>query len=327
MRERIRQKTFKVILPYGVAIGTVPGGQSATGSADRADPRSLSVKAGCIAAEPPLRAYDRPPAAAAEPQLPLLPAPTLPDGGSVLDAPSVAAMLAKAFAPLSSAGEELLPGEMSVSSLSHGPGLVPGTGVPRSGFHPYSFRRPAARVRLFAVSMPRTRSDQHAHRASPIEYRASCTLHVHAQICGIADFAERLQGLVSDAPPWLEVRLVDLPGHGRRTVKNSTGGLCKCAFQQQGVVGAAGDASIVDYVSHQLDELVDSLTNELWPLIVAPDGSHFPGGFVPYALYGRLSLNRLSRLPCAPTVVPLRPANRLTERAACPGLASRLAPS
>ena len=157
MRERIRQKTFKVILPYGVAIGTVPGGQSATGSADRADPRSLSVKAGCIAAEP---------------QLPLLPAPTLPDGGSVLDAPSVAAMLAKAFAPLSSAGEELLPGEMSVSSLSHGPGLVPGTGVPRSGFHPYSFRRPAARVRLFAVSMPRTRSDQHAHRASPIEYRA-----------------------------------------------------------------------------------------------------------------------------------------------------------
>lgn len=130
---------------------------------------------------------------------------------------------------------------------------------------PADVRRPNARVRLFAVS-------------------------------GIADFGARLQGLVDSAPQWLEVRLMDLPGHGQRANNITTDGLPPCAFRQSEDAQRpnAGGESAKAYVLQQLTDLVEQLVDEMWPLLLNGEASRLDttaggggsSGFVPYALLG-----------------------------------------
>ena len=287
VQHRIKEKTFKVVLPYGMAIASVPGGSTSTSTSRGMDrsahgqgQRSDSSTSGAVAVHTASDAVALPVSAS---QLrPPLKRPDQPSGENIQPS-EVHGLLEARLAPLSAAKHGLLPGEELARTR-------PNTVEPR---------RPHARVRLFAV-------------------------------CGVADYAARLQGLMNAAPPWLEVRLIDLPGHGYRAKGTTTDGLGPAAFQQStvgdgdGISAPAGsrvtdsflggegsgDAAAAVYVSEQLALLVNQLVEEIWPLVKAEPANGFPTGFIPYALFG-FSFGALVayRLEC-----------RLRERGAPPAL-------
>jgi len=86
---------------------------------------------------------------------------------------------------------------------------------------------------------------------------------------GVADSAVSMRKWVSSAPHWLEVRVVELPGHGYLT-----DGLPSCSKQ------VADPLSISD-IKEQRYEFVKSLADQLGPLLVNESGE-----YVPYSFYG-----------------------------------------
>ena len=279
VQHRLANHSFKVVLPYGVCIGTAPGGLTAPASAALAPPL-ISARPPQSVAQPQPRpvattaAAPRFPAtcgllartggASASPPPPpppqLFPPPQLlmpGGGGGSFDSASFEAAVASLYPPLGSAagsGEAppLLPGEERSASLR-------------------TLHRPHARVRLIAIA-------------------------------GMADFAARLQSLADGAPAWLEVRLLDLPGHGGRSQKMTREGLPPCAFPHQPVAAdeaapeGAGDAAAT-IAATATASLVSRLVDELWPLLVCTGPADEPPAaergadssshrWVPYALFG-----------------------------------------
>ena len=86
---------------------------------------------------------------------------------------------------------------------------------------------------------------------------------------GVADSAVSMRKWVSTAPPWLETRVVELPGHGYLT-----DGLPPCSEQ-------VSVPLTVCNIEDQRREIVKSLADQVELLLINESGQH-----VPYSFYG-----------------------------------------
>ena len=240
-RRRVNNHTLQIVLPYGVCIGTVP---SSNGTPQRA------LHAATMTPTPP--------AAFNHSRLSSAPFSASPAASSAASHTSISAS-AVSLAPMDTTlePEPPLPGggdclsssftawlSSALPPLGECAASLPGEEKYYEG--PASHLKvprpkPNARVRLFVVS-------------------------------GLADQALKLVGLSHNAPEWLEVRLLDLPGHGSRQVGQTIDGLPPCASQSTPETHAMP-------IEDQLQCLCDQLANEMLPLITGDRA-------IPYALLG-----------------------------------------
>lgn len=86
---------------------------------------------------------------------------------------------------------------------------------------------------------------------------------------GVADSAVSMRKWVTTAPPWLETRVVELPGHGYLT-----DGLPSCSNQVSAPLS-------VRKIAEQRHDFVKSLADQVEPLLINESGQ-----CVPYSFYG-----------------------------------------
>lgn len=222
-KRRVQEKTLNVILPYGVCFGDVPAFGAGGCAAEFAQRPSVGATA-----LPP-----RVPSSSACEQS-LASSPALPLGGGAVDL-----VVHSVPEPVLPCDGDCLSPAFTANLASTLPPLGPSGHLPgeakyfQRGQMAGSVPSPKvnARVRLFLLA-------------------------------GMAEPALRLAEVATEAPPWLDVRLLDLPGHGARQIGQTIGGLPPCASRLDDESAASSMPPI-----NQLEHLADTLVDEMWPLL------------------------------------------------------------
>ena len=271
-RHRVRERTFHISLPYGACIGEKPraGGSAAgfgggfDGGSGGGGVRTAAERAPVAATWAASATHRATAGAPARHALTPRPPPVATTGSESLDCASAA-------------------GSSTAAAASS---LLPEAALPGGGDYDSGAFDALVRSALPAVGrghlLPGEARAQQQHKGAVSVHRPEARVRLIA-INGIADLSAKLKPLADDAPSWLEVRILDLPGHGYRTAGGvSTEGLPPCAMQHGGAPSAAVD----------LATLVASLAADVRPLLLAPSSSRADGearstaAAVPYALFG-----------------------------------------